>query len=281
MIIDGLKNIIEKNKSSNPAYLRILLKNRLQDYVLNFVYNDIQYKNLIFTGGTCLRKIYGLSRLSEDLDFNYKNKFNIDKFSEDITAYFIRKLQFSKIKTKISGNRKTVFIKFPILFDLGLVKPGTGSNVLFVRCDFSKETNGEAKTEINSISSDEFTFFVLSYDLTTLFTNKIAAFLERQFYKGKEQIVSFKGRDLFDIVWFLEKSKKSEWNLKPNWTILQKRLGIKNKVEIVKKIIEKVKVIDKQKVYQDMVPFIENYTTIENFKNYFSEIITKNIQFIS
>ncbi len=40
-------------------------------YILNFIYNDSQYKNLIFTGGTCLRKIYGLSRLSEDLDFDY------------------------------------------------------------------------------------------------------------------------------------------------------------------------------------------------------------------
>jgi predicted nucleotidyltransferase component of viral defense system len=280
MIFNSLKNIIENNKNNNPAYTRIILKDQLQNYVLNFIYNNVLYKNLIFTGGTCLRKIYGLSRLSEDLDFDYKQNFNIDKFSNDLTNYFVKKLQFNKIKTKISGNRKTVFVKFPILFDLGLVKEGTGSDVLFVRCDFSKEATGRAKTEINSISSGEFTFFVLSYDLTTLFTNKIAAFLERKFYKGKEQLVSFKGRDLFDVVWFLERSKKSDWNLKPNWTILQKRLGLNNKEEIVKKIIAKVKIIDKQKVYQDLVPFIGNNTTIKNFENYFPEIIIKNISFV-
>lgn len=279
MIFNNLKNIIENSKNYNPAYARILLKDRLQDYVLNFVYNNALYKNLIFTGGTCLRKIYGLSRLSEDLDFDYQQNFNIDKFSNDLTNYFVKKLQFNKIKTKISANRKTVFIKFPILFDLGFVKEGTGSDVLFVRCDFSKEVTKGAKTEINSISSGEFTFFVLSYDLTTLFTNKIAAFLERQFYKGKEQLVSFKGRDLFDIVWFLERSKKQNWNLKPNWSMLQKRIET-NKKEIIKKITEKVKMIDKQNVYIDLVPFIENTKTVDNFKNYFAEIITKNIEFV-
>lgn len=281
MITDVLKRVLENNRNNDSSYSRVLLKDRLQDYILNYIYNDPTYKSLIFTGGTCLRKIYGLARLSEDLDFDYKNTFNIDIFARDVKNYFIEKLQFNKITVKLSGNKKTVFIKFPILFDIGLVKPGTGSDVLFIRCDFSKANGTKNNTEINSISTNDFTFFVLSYNLSTLFTNKIAAFLERQFFKGSEQTVAFKGRDLFDIVWFLEKSKKQNWAFGPNWKDLIKRLKINSKTEIINKITDKVNKIDKKLVYADLAPFMGNTKSAENFKNYFAEIIKKNMPFVS
>jgi hypothetical protein len=60
----------------------------------------------------------------------------------------------------------------------------------------------------------------LSYGLSFLLTNKIEAFLQRDFYKGSSQTVPFKGRDLFDIVWFIQRSAKSDLPLKPDWSNL-------------------------------------------------------------
>ena len=40
----------------NSLYQRNVIKERLQDEILNFVYNNRDYNGLIFTGGTCLRK---------------------------------------------------------------------------------------------------------------------------------------------------------------------------------------------------------------------------------
>ena len=264
MISDDLKNILEQQSvSKNAFFTRSLLKEALQNYVLNFVYNDPDYKTLIFTGGTCLRKIYGLPRLSEDLDFNFTDEFEIEKFTSKITRYLIEEISYKEMTTKISGNGKTVFLKFPINFG--------NSPVLFVRCDFCAQKPGSFKTEINSISAGDFTIFVLAYDLATLFTNKITAFIERVYFKGNKQAVPFKGRDLFDIVWFLERSKRANWSLKPD---------IKNSQKIDLEIIKKVEKINKEDVYRDLLPFIESSRELDNFVANFKTIIKENIKFV-
>lgn len=104
------------------------------------------------------------------------------------------------------------------------------------------------------------------------------AFLERDFFKGDEQATPFKGRDLFDLVWFLEKSKKSGWDLKPNWDRLTKGLKIENPNEIARLIVEKVESIDKRDVYTDLLPFIESAQTLENFSDNFAFLIKENIK---
>lgn len=280
MIVDKLKAVLDQYKTKNKFFIRSVLKETLQDYILNFVYNDKEYKKLIFTGGTCLRKVYGLPRLSEDLDFDFIDRFEIKNFAAGIQAYFAKELQYKDIATKISGRGLTIFLKFPLLEQLGLVKNSSDSSILFVRCDFSPETIGMFKTEVNSVSTTEFTFFTLSYDLSTLFANKIMAFLKRSFFKGKKQTVSFKGRDLFDLVWFLEKAKRSDRTFKPNWERLTKGLRKENKKEIIKMILEKTEKIEKKDVYTDLLPFIESSQALENFVNNFGKVIKENAKYL-
>lgn len=279
MIVNALKQLIQQRKNNeNTFYLRNFLKEKIQDYILNFVYNDQNYKKLIFTGGTCLRKVYGLPRLSEDLDFDFRKDFDITSFSQKIKDYFVKTMQYKALETKISGNNKTVFLKFPILKEIGLANSISDSQLLFVRCDFSEENIGIYNIEVNSISTSEFTLFTLSYDLSTLFANKISAFLEREFFKGKEQKIPFKGRDVFDLVWFLEKSKKSNWQIKPNWERVFKSLNSDNKSAIIKMLVEKVEKLDKKQVYDDLLPFIESLSSVKNFSDNFEAIIRLNIQ---
>ena len=91
MVIQNLKSVLIKNKDiTNRTYLRNLLKEELQVFVLYFIYTG-KHKDLIFTGGTCLRKFYNLPRLSEDLDFDIKDKdFDFLKFQSDLKNYFIK-----------------------------------------------------------------------------------------------------------------------------------------------------------------------------------------------
>lgn len=270
MIKDRLSRIIEENKNSgNKFFLRNLLKEAVQDDILNFVYNNRIYQKLIFTGGTCLRKVYGLPRLSEDLDFDFLGKFKIEDFAAGARDYFIKELQYKNVVAKISGSGQTVFLKFPV-----------GSQILFVRCDFSAETIGVFTTEVNSVSTSEFTFFALSYDLPTLFANKITALLQRQFFRGKEQKTPFKGRDVFDLSWFLERSAKTQFSLQPNWKRVFKALGIRNKEEVVKKLREKLEMIDQQSLYRDLLPFVEKSLTAENFSRNFLEVIENKLKYL-
>lgn len=252
----------------NKYYQRNLIKEKLQDSILNFVYNSKKFNRLIFTGGTCLRKLYNLPRLSEDLDFDFTSNFKIDDFKIEIEKYLVSKEKFNNIELKVANNKKTIFIKF-------LQKNG---EKIFVRCDFSKAKKN-METEINPYNSDRYNFFILNYDLPTLFGNKIEAFLERQFFKGSEQTMSFKGRDVFDIAWFIQLSAKSGFDLKPEWKNLEKDLKMTKKV-IIQKVIGKVSKIKNEELLLDLVPFIESEKSISKFIGSFVSVIKNQLKFI-
>lgn len=281
MIKEKLFQIVEKNKKViNKLYLRSTLKEAIQDFLLNFVYNHPIYKTLIFTGGTCLRKVYGLPRLSEDLDFNFLEKFAIEEFAKDAKKYFTQTLQYKNLEVKIGRRELSIFFKFPILTEIGIAKTKTDSSLLFVRCDFAQEKIGVFETEVNPISTEDFTFFALSYDLSTLFANKIIAFLERKFFKGKEQKIPFKGRDVFDLVWFLEKSTRLDFSLQPNWPRIFKSLGIENKEKILQLLVEKLEKIDGKDIYNDLLPFVESQDSLDSFTQNFAKIIKSKVKYL-
>jgi len=63
MILSYIKKIIEEQKSigASPLYIRSMIKEYLQIIILDYVYTTNEFKsNLIFTGGTCLRHLYGI-----------------------------------------------------------------------------------------------------------------------------------------------------------------------------------------------------------------------------
>ena len=273
MIIQQLKQQVDNyEQRTNGLFVRSALKEVLQDYVLNFVYNDRNYKDLIFTGGTCLRKVYGLPRLSEDLDFDYLETLGIKDFAQKVEQYFKSDLQYSGLQTKISNNQRTLFLKFPLLDKLGLVASKADSNLLFLRCDFAPESLGIFNTEVSQISAGAYILYVKNYDLPTLFANKIIAFLQRSFFKGKEQKVAFKGRDLFDLIWFLEKSAKSGFKIQPNWERVYKALNMQSKETVVGVLEEKIRRINGADVYRDLVPFIESETALKGFSENFARV---------
>jgi hypothetical protein len=63
---------------------RNALKEELQFYVLNFIYHHSEYGKWIMYGGSALRIIHGLDRMSVDLDF---------EVSHEVTEKFLKKLK--------------------------------------------------------------------------------------------------------------------------------------------------------------------------------------------
>ena len=57
--------------------LRNVFKEELQFYVLNFIYHHPQYNKWVMYGGSALRIIHGLDRMSVDLDFTFDNTYMI------------------------------------------------------------------------------------------------------------------------------------------------------------------------------------------------------------
>lgn len=255
---------MSKNKDvNNRAYLRNLLKEELQVYVLNFIYTS-QYKDLIFTGGTCLRKFYNLPRLSEDLDFNIKDKtFDFLKFQSDLKNYFIKDLQYKDVNLKFKN--KTIMIKFPVLREIGF-SGLSDTDILFLRLDFSFGYKKEFGEERKLYSEGDFSFLANCYDFKTLMINKIDAFLNRTYKKGSNQQESFKGRDAFDIVWMLERVKK----LTDNSDFLTN--------ELKKKILIKAKKINPDDLYFDLSNFFADSHFVKDFCDNFLDLVKTGIK---
>jgi len=272
MLVDAFTKIANQYEGTNPLYLRVLLKEYIQNYILNFIYNSKEYNKLIFTGGTCLRKIYGLNRLSEDLDFDFEWDFILEEFSANLRKYLVSSLDFNGVNTKLSSNRQSVVVKFDILDKVGLAKTPADTKSLFVRCDFVREDTGIYGDAIRTVSTPQFTFFARCYDLETLYANKIIAFLERSFFKGSTQKISFKGRDVYDLVWFKERSLRE--GLSPNNDRLKAKLNLGEK-QAWEKVKEKVKFIDEEAVYKDIAPFLPSDSVAREYSLNFKKILLK------
>ena len=88
-----LKNRLEElTDQSDPEVRRNALKEVLQLYVLNFIYHHPKYSTWIMYGGSALRIIHDLNRMSVDLDFEISHeaadKF-LGKLKKEIENHFI------------------------------------------------------------------------------------------------------------------------------------------------------------------------------------------------
>lgn len=272
MIYKELEKILieERAKGSLDSYILNLLKEYLQVYVLYFIYTNSKYnKNLIFTGGTCLRHFYNLPRLSEDIDFDFQESFNPQTLLSDLEGYFKKKYKFNEIKLAIKQRGNQILLKFPVLHKLGLAKDNE-SNLLYVKLDFLKNPSKYFDLQTTSKSIYGFNFVAKHYDLPSLMSGKIHAILIRKKFQGPDNIEIIKGRDFFDLLWFLKNS------VKPNLKRLSEMLNTNVSIDFVEKQLDlKVKeLITKHKSHfkSDLIPLMSNPDFIKIYiDNYYEE----------
>jgi predicted nucleotidyltransferase component of viral defense system len=265
MIIDDLKLTYDKNTGKPPLYIRNLLKEQLQFYLLNYVYNSIYAEKFLLKGGTCLRLCFDLPRLSEDLDFDVLEfeTFSYDQFIKNLKEYFKSKLKYQDLIITVSGENKIIYLKFPILRKIGmqLNEQKPTEDQLFVRIDLAPVKGNFYKKELSLKSTYDFSFLIRRYGIEDLFAGKINAILAREKFEGKEKMARFKGRDFFDIWWLKEKNVR--WNVKYLTSILK----INSEKEVISKLNDKIQeaAIRKQELKADLLPFFENPGFVEDF----------------
>jgi len=267
MVVETLKIVYDQNREKDSLFLRNLLKEQLQYFVLNFVYNSIYGEKFVFKGGTCLRFCFGLPRLSEDLDFDvedFKN-FSFKNFSSALGLYFKNQLKYKDLKIKISGKNKMIYLQFPVLKEIGfpVEEKRPTENILFLRIDLFGIKGRYFNKEISLKSTYNFSILMRRYALPDLFACKVAAILGRKGPVGKEVRPRIKGRDFFDLFWFKENG------VVPNWKFLFSLTGLKTEEIVLARLREKIKeaVRKKQVIKTDLLPFFANPTFVSNFIN--------------
>jgi len=202
---DHIKEIIDADLTCEENKNRI--REYIQKYLLYILFKKKIYKELVFTGGTALRIIHKIKRFSEDLDFSLSAKSRGLNF-EDMLGILKKELQLSGYSPEIKYDTvKTVnsaFLKFPgLLFDYGVSSHKDEQISVKIEVDTNPPLGGREEIVLyNAI----FMFYILHYDLASLFAGKLHAVLFRKYTKG---------RDWYDLLWYL-----SKFNLNPNFVML-------------------------------------------------------------
>jgi len=265
MIIDELKNIIFKAKQQNYAslYIRSMLKEYLQIYVLNFIYLNHEYsRTFVFTGGTCLRHCFGLNRLSEDLDFDLKKTIDSNLFASQLKKYFAANYQYQDVEISVLQKGRQILLKFPVLYELG-ISNRSESNLLHVKIDISQMTSSIYDTNTSLKSLHGFNYLVTHYDLPSLMAGKITAIFTRNRMIGKENISIIKGRDYFDLLWYLQ--QKVTPNLPRINDILKTNYTFNELLTLIDDKVKQAVTVQLQYFKQDLIPFIDNPSLLDRY----------------
>jgi len=265
-----LKNLINKSVSKNKLFIRNLLKEYLQILVLDFIYAHPKYNNLIFYGGSSLHHCFNLPRLSEDLDFvDLKKGINIKELAKDLEISFKRNYNLD-LNTTLQKFR--IYLKFPILYELKLAKEDE-SDLLFLKIELFSDFDFCKNYKIEVIPLFKFNKSILlkTFDLTTLMATKLRAILYRKWEKIDKKgrvFIKVKGRDYFDLMWYLEKGV--EVNIEC--------IEIKNKEELKEKLLKIISKIDPRSIQLDLEPLIEDKNFVKNLSKDIKGILRREIE---
>lgn len=186
--------------SPTLAHGRNVAREYLQARILGALQRAGAMVPLAFHRGTALRFLYHTARYSEDLDFALERdqlRYSFRGYLQAIRAELTAEGYTLELR---ANDRKVVhsaFIRFPgLLFELGL-SPHRGE-VIAVRIE--ADTNPPAGAVLEtSIVRRHLVLHLQHHDRASLLAGKLHAILQRPYLKG---------RDLYDLLWYLSD---------PNW----------------------------------------------------------------
>lgn len=190
---DYLKQLLAGRKTGLPE--RGLVSEYLQARILQALQESGAFLSWAFHGGTALRFLYSIPRYSEDLDFALIHPERPCRFREILEAVkrlfegedYAVGLKVNDRKTVVSG-----FIRFPgLLYELGISPHRT--ETISVKLEIDTNPPSGAVTE-TSLIRRYVTLNLLHHDKSSLLAGKLHAVLTRGYTKG---------RDLYDLVWYL------------------------------------------------------------------------------
>lgn len=206
-------------KRSTPAAKYNIMREYTQAYVLKIMQEAGCFQFYAFVGGTALRFLYDLPRFSEDLDFSLVTpaNFSFKELMAKIKQELVSAGYQVSVTYKDDRAVHSAFIKFEeLLFESGL--SALKSEKFSIKIEIDTQSPAGAVV-VTKIVNKFFPMSFVTYDLPSLFAGKVHAILSRKYNKG---------RDYYDLAWYLSRHK----DLQPNFELLSaalKQTGWKGK----------------------------------------------------
>ncbi len=206
---DYLRQLVEGHE---PLRGRNIAREYLQGRILGAFQRAGAMTSLAFQGGTCLRFIFGLPRYSEDLEFSLEGEpsgYDLRGYLRAIRSELSAENYRVELHLREQRPVHSALVRFPgILYEVGL-SPHP-SEVLAVRVEVDSRPPAGAKMAI-SLVRRYLTLRLYHHDRSSLLAGKLHALLQRPYAKG---------RDLYDLIWYLS---DPEWP-PPNLSLLNAAL---------------------------------------------------------
>lgn len=253
---DYLKEQIAPIEDRNLA--ACIVREYLQARILETLQENGAFSTWVFVGGTALRFLYGMSRFSEDLDFSLSQAGQDDAFvgrMKTAKARFESENYNVTVKVKEQKTVKSAFIKFSgLLYELGLSPMTTQTVSIKVEIDTNPPAGAGLQT---SIIRKHILLNLQHYDKPSLLAGKLHALLMRNYVKG---------RDIYDLMWYLS---DRTWP-GPNLLLLNNALrqtqwqGPQITADNwCAQTSNRLRTFDWDKVVADVKPFIEKKTELD------------------
>lgn len=245
--------LIEKLRGETDAFRRrSLTREFLQARILLSLQDHGAFSNWAFLGGTALRFLYNLPRYSEGLDFSLttpKTDARFEKLMRAVRSDLQAEAYGVEIKVRADKAVASAMVKFRgLLHEVGISPLRDETLAVKIEIDTNPPAGGE--TGIKAVRR----YFMLNlqhYDPASLLAGKLHAVLSRKYTKG---------RDLYDLAWYLA---DPTWP-QPNIPLLANALRqtawsgegptISNWRQIV---ANKLKTLDWGAALDDVSPFLE------------------------
>jgi len=251
-----LEDYIKKNNM--PDKPRGVLREYLQTEILAALYGSKYGPYLTFMGGTCLKFVYQLERFSEDLDFELIKK---GLEYDELAAYLEKELGrlgfVVDTRVKKTPNIVIIFIKFSeVMQQVGL--SNYAGQKLKIKFEIDPRPSPKIAYESRRIAAYGKFFSLIANTLPTIYAQKIIAVANRPYQKG---------RDFYDLIWFL-----AQKNLEPNYKLLQeKNIQARNRKEALAALKKFIARSDLKQAAREVRPFLyhpEQARWILDFKKY-------------
>lgn len=247
---DYLANLVKQTNSQLDG--RNLVREYLQARILGSLQRSGAMIPLAFHGGTALRFLYAHGRYSEDLDFAFegnRQNYNFRSYLQSIRSELSIEGYLVELKVNDQKTVHSAFIRFPgLLFELGL--SSQQSEVLTVKIEV--DTNPPQGAGLSTTVVRRFVVLQLHHhDQASLLSGKLHAILQRPYTKG---------RDIYDLLWYLSNPSWPQPNLvllnnaliQTNWTG-----EILTESNWKKQVLSRLQNLNWDGIVSDVRPFIE------------------------
>ena len=252
---EQIRNLIAQAKTNAEATL--LVREYLQARILEALQRAGAFEHWAFLGGTALRFLYGLPRFSEDLDFSRtaavrpgeSMRDEFERYVARVKSAFESEAYDVDMRDRPDAVVQSTFVGFPgLLYELGLSSQRGQKITIKIEIDSNPPPYASTGT---SLVRRHVLLNLLHYDKASLLAGKLHALIHRSHVKG---------RDVYDLAWYLSDPSWPEPNL-PQLRASLAQTGVELTGQQVADwrdlVADRIAAMEWNRVIADISPFLE------------------------